>query len=72
MDDFKLLPQQNWYMREMAKPDSYGMNLDRQDAAFFLSKGLIEWLPPNQWSSTIYGLTAKGREYVKGLPNDRT
>lgn len=40
--------------------DTYGINLDRGVAKSLEAKGLVQWLPPSQWSGTIYGLTKAG------------
>lgn len=41
--------------------NTYGIALGRDIACELQNVGYVEWVPGNQWSGTIYAITAAGR-----------
>jgi len=61
----ELTHNERLFLESLARPQIYGMNLPRLIAKSLEAKGFVEWLPPSQWSGTIYGITDAGRAALK-------
>jgi hypothetical protein len=52
------------YLKDMLRPDTYGMEIPYSIAKTLEIKGLVEWVPP-KFGTTLYAITDKGREAVR-------
>lgn len=54
------------YLKELARPEVYAMELPKQVRDSLLKEGFVEWLPPPGWgSNNHFGITPLGKKVLE-------